>query len=135
MRIKAMKLTEITLAILDDLLVVGILLLAPVVIAYKINIVGLEEVLVIALILLAVAAFIIYKVVEVHRREVKVGIETYIGRKATVVEVSGSRLIILVEGELWNAECENCEAVKPGDRVLITGFHEGRFRVRPLSSG
>ena len=130
-----MKLTEITLAILDDLLVVGILLLAPVVVAYKINIVGLEEVLVIALILLAVAAFIIYKVVEVHRREVKVGMETYIGRKATVVEVSGSRLIILVEGELWNAECESCEAVKPGDRVLVMGFHEGRFRVRPLSSG
>ncbi len=130
-----MKLTEITLAILDDLLVVGILLLAPVFVAYKINIVGLEEVLVIALILLAIAAFIIYKVVEVHRREVKVGIETYIGRKATVVEVSGSRLIILVEGELWNAECESCEAVKPGDRVLVMGFREGRFRVRPLSSG
>jgi membrane protein implicated in regulation of membrane protease activity len=135
MRIKAMKLTEITLAILDDLLVVGILLLAPVFVAYKINIVGLREVLVIALVLLAVAAFIIYKVVEVHRREVKVGMETYIGRKATVVEVSGSRLIILVEGELWNAECESCEAVKPGDRVLVMGFHEGRFRVRPLSSG
>jgi Membrane-bound serine protease (ClpP class) len=130
-----MRQVEITLALLDELLVVGALLIAPAVIAYTLNILGLEELLVIALFVLAILAFIIYKVVEVHRREVRVGMEAYTGKEAAVVEVRGSRLVIMVEGELWNAECDECVEVKPGDRVVVVRFHGGRFKVRPLSSG
>jgi membrane protein implicated in regulation of membrane protease activity len=125
-----MRLPEVTIALLDELLAIGVLVLAPTILAYKFNVIGLEEALVVAFILIAVVAFIVYKVVEVHRREVKVGIETYIGKKATVVEVKGSKLTIMVEGELWNAEYEDSAEVKPGDQVVIVRFSEGRFIVR-----
>ncbi len=127
-----MKVVEVTLALLDELLAIGVLILAPAVIAYKFNIIGFEEALAIAVILLVIIAFIAYKVVEVHRREVKVGIETYIGRKATVIDVKGSKLTIMIEGELWSAEYEGEAEVKPGDGVIVVGFSEGRFKVKPI---
>ncbi len=125
-----MKILEVTLGLLDELAVIGALVLASTTLAYKLNVIGVEEAIVIAIILLAITAFIVYKVIEVHKKEVKVGIETYIGRKATVVESKGSKLIIMVEGELWSAECEDGN-IKPGDQVVIVGFSEGRFKVKP----
>lgn len=126
-----MRVIEVTLAILDEIAIAWAIVLAPLLVAYKLNIIGFEEVLVIAIILVAIAAFVVYKVVEVHRREVKVGIETYIGKKATVVDIRNSKIIVMVEGELWNAECEQCN-LSVGDKVEIVGYGDGKFKVKPL---
>jgi len=128
-----MRALEIAIALADEIAAVTIVVLIPMLLAYKFNVVGLEEVIAVTIILLAIAAFIIYKVVEAHRREVRVGIETYIGKKATVVDVKGSKITIMVEGELWGAECVYSAELKPGDEVVIVGFEEGRFKVKPLT--
>ncbi|MFN4045803.1 MAG: NfeD family protein [Acidilobaceae archaeon] len=125
-----MKILEVTIALLDEIIIATAIVGGLTLIAVALNIIGLGEALVIGAILVAVMAFIVYKVVEAHKAKVKVGIETYIGKKAKVVEASGKSAIIMVEGELWRAENETESTLSPEETVVIVDFKEGRFLVR-----
>jgi membrane protein implicated in regulation of membrane protease activity len=52
-----------------------------------------------------------------HRRRPKVGVETLIGTKATVVTPCRPAGQVRVAGELWQAICE--EGADPGDLVVV----------------
>ncbi len=127
-----LKLVEVTIALLDEMILVTVIVGTLTLIAVTLNIIGLGEALVIGVVILAIIAFIAYKVVEAHKAKVKVGIETYINKKAKVVEARGRSVIIMVEGELWRAEMDAEATVSPGDTVLIVSFSDGIFKVKPL---
>lgn len=127
-----MKILEVTIALLDEIIIVTVIVGALTFMAVALNVIGLGEALVIGAVLIVVIAFITYKVVEAHKAKVKVGIETYIGKKAKVVEAAGKTAIIMVEGELWKAESETETTLSSEDTVIIVGFEEGKFIVKPL---
>jgi membrane-bound serine protease (ClpP class) len=63
-----------------------------------------------------------------RRRHPRVGVETLVGRNAVVVapcEPSGQ---VRIDGELWQAECE--EGADVGDTVLIEGVDRLTLLVR-----
>ncbi|MEM0490969.1 MAG: NfeD family protein [Acidilobaceae archaeon] len=123
---------EVLIGLIDELLIALALVGVLSVIAYHLNIIGLGEAIVLTIILAAILAFIAYKVLEVHRQKVRVGIEAYIGKKAKVVEVRGSKILIMVEGELWQAESE--DKLEQGETVIIVGFINGKFKVKLLKA-
>ncbi|MDM7274903.1 MAG: NfeD family protein [Thermoprotei archaeon] len=127
-----MKILEVTIALLDEIIIVTVIVGALTFMAVALNVIGLGEALVIGAVLIVVIALITYKVVEAHKAKVKVGIETYIGKKAKVVEAAGKTAIIMVEGELWKAESETETTLSSEDTVIIVGFEEGKFIVKPL---
>ena len=53
-----------------------------------------------------------------HRRRAKVGVETLVGREATVVTSCRPRGQVRVAGELWQANC--VEGADPGEVVRVT---------------
>jgi membrane protein implicated in regulation of membrane protease activity len=56
-----------------------------------------------------------------HRRSAKVGVETLVGRQATVVMPCRPRGQVRVAGELWQATC--AEGADPGDTVRVIAVH------------
>jgi membrane-bound serine protease (ClpP class) len=72
---------------------------------------------------LVVAGAALLEVVEVvwglrlARRRVRVGVETLIGREATVVRALRPEGQVLLDGERWSARC--AEGAEPGERVLV----------------
>ena len=53
-----------------------------------------------------------------RRRRPTVGAETFVGRVAEVVEPLRPRGRVRIDGELWNAQCEDGEA-RVGDSVRV----------------
>ncbi len=71
---------------------------------------------------IATAAFLVITIVLViraHRRQVSAGTEDLIGKTAEVKTALNPRGTVLIEGELWMAVPEDCQA-EPGDEVVIT---------------
>lgn len=67
----------------------------------------------------SVIAFIVYRVVRTHRRQVKTGKEELIGKTATVKRVLEPKGMILYKGELWTAILDKGQA-RLGEEVIIT---------------
>jgi membrane-bound ClpP family serine protease len=57
-----------------------------------------------------------------------VGMESYVGRTATVSAWEGHTGSVVLDGSFWNAE--GSEALAEGDVVVVTGFEGMRFTVR-----
>lgn len=57
-----------------------------------------------------------------------VGMESYVGRTATVSEWSGGRGTVTLDGSYWNAAGPG--GLRPGDPVVVTGFEGMCFTVR-----
>ena len=57
-----------------------------------------------------------------------VGMESYVGRVATVSAWEGHTGSVVLDGSFWNAEA--AEALADGDEVLVTGYEGMRFTVR-----
>ena len=66
-----------------------------------------------------IIAFIVYRVVRTHRRQVKTGKEELIGKTATVKRALEPKGMILYKGELWTAILDKGQA-KLGEEVIIT---------------
>jgi membrane protein implicated in regulation of membrane protease activity len=56
-----------------------------------------------------------------HRRRPSVGVETLVGRTATVASACRPRGQVRVAGELWQAVCE--EGAEAGDVVRVVQVH------------
>ncbi len=57
-----------------------------------------------------------------------VGMESYVGRTATVSAWEGRAGAVVLDGSFWNAE--GSEAFADGDEVVVTGYEGMRFTVR-----
>jgi len=64
-------------------------------------------------------AFIVYRVVRTHRRQVKTGREELVGKTATVKRALEPKGTIFYKGELWTAILDKGQA-KLGEEVIIT---------------
>ena len=64
-------------------------------------------------------AFIVYRVVRTHRRQVKTGKEELIGKTATVKRALEPKGMVFYKGELWTAILDKGQA-KLGEEVIIT---------------
>ena len=76
----------------------------------------------IVIVAIAIAAFLVITIVwgiRAHRRQVSAGREDLIGKTAEVKTALNSKGTVLIEGELWIAISEDCQA-EPGDEVVIT---------------
>jgi membrane-bound ClpP family serine protease len=76
----------------------------------------------IVIVAIAIAAFLVITIVwgiRAHRRHVSAGREDLIGKTAEVKTALNQKGTVLVEGELWMAVSEDCQA-EPGDEVVIT---------------
>ena len=76
----------------------------------------------IVIIAIAIAAFLVITIILViraHRRQVSAGREDLIGKTAEVKTALNPKGTVLIEGELWMAIPEDCQA-EPGDEVVIT---------------
>ncbi|MEB3861721.1 MAG: hypothetical protein GSR84_05830 [Desulfurococcales archaeon] len=97
------KTLEAVLAVLDEAAVVILLAGVGVYILYSNGVISLTQALTIIAALGAATAFLVYKVVEAHSREVKVGPEALIGARGRVVEDLDPEGMVMVGGELWRA--------------------------------
>jgi membrane-bound serine protease (ClpP class) len=66
------------------------------------------------------------------RRRPSVGVETLVGARATVVTPCRPLGQVRVQGELWQARCD--EGVDPGDAVTVDGVEGLTLAVAPLSA-
>ena len=57
-----------------------------------------------------------------------VGMDSYVGRTATVSAWEGRTGSVVLDGSFWNAE--GAEAFVDGDEVVVTGYEGMRFTVR-----
>jgi len=76
----------------------------------------------IVFIVIAIAAFlaiIIIWGIRAHRHQVSAGREDLIGKTAEVKTALNPKGTVFIEGELWMAVSEDCQA-EPGDEVVIT---------------
>jgi len=84
-----------------------------------------------ALIVIIVAAFIVFAVVwsvRAHRRKAAAGKEDLVGRTAVVKSALNPRGIVFVEDELWSAVIENGTA-EPEEEVIVTKVEGLKLRV------
>jgi len=70
----------------------------------------------------AVIAFVVERVVRVHRRKVAAGREDLIGKIAIVKTALQPRGTVFVQGENWTALLEEGR-VEPGEEVVVTGVN------------
>jgi len=73
----------------------------------------------VAIVITAVFAFVINRVVRAHRRQAKTGKEELIGKTATVKEALNPEGTVFLKGERWRAISEKGR-VKTGEEVTIT---------------
>ena len=76
----------------------------------------------IVIVAIIIAAFLVITIVwgiRAHRHQVSAGREDLIGKTAEVKTALNPKGTVLIEGELWTAVSEDCQA-EPGDEVVIT---------------
>lgn len=64
-----------------------------------------------------------------HRRQVRVGVETMVGRRATVVNPCLPLGQVRLDGEIWSARCES--GAVEGDEVVVERVDGLVLDVRP----
>jgi membrane-bound ClpP family serine protease len=70
----------------------------------------------------AVIAFVVERVVRVHRRKIAAGREDLVGKTAIVKTALQPRGTVFVQGENWTALVEEGR-VEPGEEVVVTGVN------------
>lgn len=76
-------------------------------------------IVVIAICVAALLAFVVQRVVRAHQKQVSAGREELVGRTAEVETDLNPKGIVLVEGERWAAISEKGR-VKVGEEVIVT---------------
>jgi membrane-bound serine protease (ClpP class) len=85
-------------------------------------------IVVIAICVAALIAFVVQRVVRAHQKQVSAGREELVGRTAEVETVLAPKGIVLIEGERWAAILEKGR-VKPGEEVIVTKVDGLKLRV------
>ena len=83
---------------------------------------------IVTIIIAALFAFVVSRVVWAHRRQAATGREELAGKKATVRTAIDPEGTIFFKGELWNAVSEQGR-LEPGEEVIITGVDGLILRV------
>ena len=73
----------------------------------------------VAILIGALLAFVVSRVIRAHRRQASTGREELIGKKAIVKVALNPEGTVLLKGERWTAVSEE-GPVKPGEEVIIT---------------
>jgi len=73
----------------------------------------------VAILIGALFAFVVSRVIRAHRRQASTGREELIGKKAIVKVALNPEGTVLLKGERWTAVSEE-GPVKPGEEVIIT---------------
>jgi len=76
-----------------------------------------------------VVAFIIYKVVRVHRRQPTTGREELKGKTATVRTALKPEGQVFYKGEIWTAVLDSKGDAQPGEKVIITSTEGLKLHV------
>jgi membrane-bound serine protease (ClpP class) len=76
-------------------------------------------IVVIAICVAALLAFVVQRIVRAHQKQVSAGREELVGKTAEVETVLDPKGIVLIEGERWAAISEKGR-VKPGEEVIVT---------------
>ena len=84
----------------------------------------------VAVVIVAALAFVIWRGILVHRRRVSAGKEDLVGKTARVRTALKPEGTVFIEGELWTAVSEEGR-VKPGEEVIITAVDNLVLRVVP----
>jgi len=85
-------------------------------------------IVVIAICVAALIAFVVQRVVRAHQKQVSAGREELVGRTAEVETDLNPKGIVLIEGERWAAISEKGR-VKPGEEVIVTKVDGLKLRV------
>jgi len=85
-------------------------------------------IVVIAICVAALIAFVVQRVVRAHQKQVSAGREELVGRTAEVETDLNPKGIVLIEGERWAAILEKGR-VKPGEEVIVTKVDGLKLRV------
>ncbi len=85
-------------------------------------------IVVIAICVAGILAFVVERVVRAHRQQVSAGREELVGRTAEVEVTLDPKGIVLIEGERWAAISEKGR-VKPGEEVIVTKVDGLKLRV------
>jgi len=84
----------------------------------------------IAVVVVAFLALVVWRGLLVHRRRVSAGREDLVGKTARVRTVLQPEGTVFIRGELWTAVSEEGR-VEPGEEVVITGVDNLVLRVVP----
>jgi len=106
-------------------LVLGALILFPAGSAFSVNpwlIAGM------AIVIALVLAFVVNRVIRVHRRQAYTGREELIGKTAVVKVALNPEGTVLFKGERWSAVADEGR-IKPGEEVIITKYDSLKLYV------
>ena len=77
----------------------------------------------------SVVAFIVYKVVRIHRRQPATGREELKGKTATVRITLKPEGLVFYRGELWAAVLDDEGEAQPGEEMIITSTEGLKLHV------
>lgn len=117
------RILEPALAVLDEAAIIILAIALAILYLYDRGTISLAQAIAALLLVGAVTAFIIYKVVEAHSRRIAVGKESMIGKKGRVVEDLDPVGMVMVEGELWRARSAG-GPIRRGSIVVVKSVED-----------
>jgi membrane-bound serine protease (ClpP class) len=84
------------------------------------------------ILVLAAAAYAIWRVILTYRRQAATGKEDIIGKKGQVKETLNPEGVVSFQGELWTAVSES-GVVQPGEEVVITKVEGLKLSVKKIT--
>lgn len=82
-----------------------------------------------------IVLFVFANIVRIRRLPVQVGIETMVGRPATVRTALDPSGFVFIDGEYWTADSEGGEEIQSGEQVVVTEVHGLRLKVKREPDG
>ena len=86
--------------------------------------------LILYVIICLIAALVYFAILKAMHKPVAGGREGMLGLWAKVVDVSGSKFMVRVHGEIWQAESD--QNLKRGALVRVTGMNGLTLKIKPL---
>jgi membrane-bound serine protease (ClpP class) len=83
----------------------------------------------------AMVLFVLANIIRIRRMPVQVGVETMVGRPATVRTALDPSGFVFLDGEYWTADSEGGEEIQSGERVVVTEVHGLRLTVKREAEG
>jgi membrane-bound serine protease (ClpP class) len=83
----------------------------------------------------AMVLFVFANIVRIRKMPAHVGVETMVGKPATVRTALDPSGFVFLDGEYWTADSDGGEAIQSGERVVVTEVHGLRLKVRREAEG
>ena len=96
--------------------------------------VDLILIVVVAVTIAGMLAFVINRILAAHRRQAATGKEELVGKTAVVKTALKPEGTIFHEGEIWTAELDTGQA-EPGEEVIITKSEGLKLYVTKINKG